>query len=213
LDIEEGRMQKPLTRAVEVILTGGVLVYPTETLYALGGDATRPGTVAGIEALKNRPLGKPFPVLIGSWELLWTVVDRVPREAEEIMRVFWPGPLSILVPGKEGLPSQIRGEDKMVCVRWTSHPFAAALSRESGRPLIATSANLSNQPPASRPWELDGDLAVHADLFVQGKPWPTGGLPSTIIRCEEQQIKIIRVGAVPRNALEQKGFVLAGPNS
>jgi L-threonylcarbamoyladenylate synthase len=202
-------MPIPLLQAVEVIRTGGVLIYPTETFYALGGDATNPLIAGRTEALKSRPAGKPFPVLIGSWELLWTVVDRLPPLEEKIMRCFWPGPLSVLLPCRADLPAQVRG-DGTICVRWTSHPLAAALSRESSRPLIATSANRSDQPPASRPWEVDRALGAQTDQFITEEPWPTGGAPSTIIRCEGERISVLRTGAVSIRELQRCGFEVGG---
>ena len=127
------------------------------------------------------------------------------------MRIFWPGPLSVLLSARKDLPVQIRGADGTVCLRWTSHPLAALLSRESSQPLIATSANLSERPPVNRPWDLDELLAAQSDLVVGNEPWPAGGLPSTIVRCEGDALSILRTGAVPRHRLEESGFEILGP--
>jgi L-threonylcarbamoyladenylate synthase len=207
----DSRMQPSLSRAVEILWAGGVLVYPTETFYAMGGDAASPRTAERVEAMKSRPAGKPFPVIIGSWELLWSVADRLPPQEEKVARCFWPGPLSLLIPGRSDLPDQVRGSEGTICVRWSSHPLAALLSRESSRALIATSANLSEQPPVSRPWSVNEQLAMHSDVMIDDEPWPAGGVPSTIVSCDGQGVRILRPGAVSRLALEQKGFEVIGP--
>jgi L-threonylcarbamoyladenylate synthase len=203
-------MHATLDQAVEAVLSGDVLVYPTETFFALGGDATCPQAARKVEALKLRPPGKPFPVLTGSWELILAVVVGLTPLEERIARRFWPGPLSILLPARKGLPPHVQGADGTVCLRWTSNPVAGAISRECAKPLIATSANRSAGPPASRPWELDGELLRKVRLVMDEEPWPSGGLPSTIVRCSGQEVEIVRAGAVSREALEGLGVALRG---
>jgi L-threonylcarbamoyladenylate synthase len=203
-------MNATLEQAVNAVLTGDVLVYPTETFFALGGDATSPQAAQRVEALKLRPPGKSFPVLAGSWELTRAIVAGMTPFEERIARRFWPGPLSILLPAREGLPPHVRGADGTVCLRWTSHPVAGAISREAAKPLIATSANRSAEPPASRPWELDKELLREIRLIMDAEPWPSGGLPSTIIRCTGQEVEIVRAGAVSREELEVAGATIRG---
>jgi L-threonylcarbamoyladenylate synthase len=205
-----GGMNATLEQAVNAVLTGDVLVYPTETFFALGGDATSHQVARKVESLKLRPPGKPFPVLTGSWELTRAIVAEMTPLEERIARKFWPGPLSILLQAREGLPPHVRGADGTVCLRWTSHPVAGAISRESAKPLIATSANRSAEPPASRPWQLDKELLHEIRLVMDAKPWPSGGLPSTIIRCTGQAVEIVRAGAVSREALEGVGITIRG---
>lgn len=193
--------------ALAAIARGGVLVYPTETLYALGGDGTSPVAAARVCRLKGRDPAKPLPLVLAGADQLALVTDRAPGDLERLGAAFWPGPLSVLVPALPGLPPEVRDARGLTSVRVTPHPLAARLCRESGRPLIATSANLSGLPPTADPAALDPDLAAAVDLVLAVAPRPGGGAPSTVVAClGSGALAVHREGAVTVQALREAGF-------
>ncbi len=198
-----------MQNAAEVIKQGKCLIYPTETLYAIGGSAFDQGVADEIVRIKGRPADKPLPVIVGSMEQLDMVTGWVSKALVHLARNFWPGPLSILVRAGKKLPHQLHDERGFTSVRWTAHPIASRLCLESGVPLIATSANASGKPGAGKPQELDPSLVGRVALAVLDKPWPSGGLPSTVVRCMgTDRVCILRQGAVTAAALKKAGFTI-----
>lgn len=198
-----------LQRALETIRNGGCLIYPTETLYALGAGVFHPEAARRVVTLKARPLNKPLPLIIGSREQLGMITGWMSKTLDHLARSFWPGPLSILVPARRDLPPEVRDARGLTSVRLTAHPLAARLCVQAGTPLIATSANLSGHPAAARPEELDRELTRQV-LVLSEKPWPAGGRPSTVVRClGTDLIEVLRHGAVADEDLANAGFELA----
>lgn len=199
--------------AVDALLHGGVLVYPTETLYALGCDARNIAAVSRVLRLKGRPENKPLPVVVADMGGLGRILDgEMPGDVLRLGERFWPGPLSVLVRTR-GLATAVRDASGFTSVRVTAHPLAAALCSATGAPLVATSANLSGEPAAGVPAELDPVLAVQADLVLDQKPWPSGGAPSTVVALDGPgRLRLIRAGAVPVSELEAQGFRVSAGN-
>ncbi|NJB67103.1 L-threonylcarbamoyladenylate synthase [Desulfobaculum xiamenense] len=202
-------MNSAMERACRVILDGGVLVYPTETLYAIGCDGLDAAAAARVYALKGRDPSKPLPLLVADAAQLSLVTDWSPQEISVLAEHFWPGPLSVLVPARAGLPAQIQDRRGLTSVRVTPHPVAAELSRRTGRPIVATSANISGQPAVCVPGQLDAGLCAGADFVLDERPWPAGGLPSTVVGVEgEGRLAVYREGAVSVERLEAVGFTV-----
>lgn len=186
---------------------GGVAVYPTETLYALGCSALSEAACAKVAVIKGRPQSKPLPLIIGRVEQLGQAAADVSGDVRSLAVEFWPGPLSILVPGARGLAPQVMDSRGMTSVRVTPHPAAAALSVDLDAPLVATSANFSGQAPAERFAGLDAALLARADAALASGPEPSGGPPSTVVEpLGGANLLLLREGAVPATALEQAGF-------
>ena len=208
-----------LLRAVDVVRSGGCLVYPTETLYALGGDGRSAAVAARVRELKARPAAKPLPLILGSLDMLPLVTEQAGGALLRLAEAFWPGPLSVLVPALDSLPAAVKDSRGLTSVRVSPHPVAARLSREAGCPLIATSANPSGGVPAGRLEDLDPELARSADLVLDEPPYPRGGDPSTVVELAAEggapRLRVIRLGAVPVAALLAAGFLLVreGENS
>jgi L-threonylcarbamoyladenylate synthase len=194
-------------KAVTVVRAGGVLAYPTETLYALGCNARDESAVHRVAMVKGRPSGKPMPLIVGAMEQLPLVACTVKAEERELMQRFWPGPLTLLLQAAEGLSSLVRDRDGQVAVRWTAHPLAARLCVEAGCPIVATSCNLAGCPAASRPEEVDSSLLLKTEGLLADRPWPAGGLPSTVAEVTGPgQIRIFRLGAVSVEELSWAGY-------
>ncbi|MFW6324617.1 MAG: L-threonylcarbamoyladenylate synthase, partial [Desulfovibrionales bacterium] len=135
------------------------------------------------------------------------VVEKTVPGMEKLIETFWPGPLSLVVPGRGSLPDQVVDSQGQVCVRWSPHPLASFLSRRSRRPLVATSANRNGEEPAKDILQIHHALRKNVDAIVEEPPYPEGGLPSTIIRpVSEKEVLILRQGVVSPDALKIAGF-------
>lgn len=192
---------------VDVLAQGGVAVFPTETLYALGCLAADLQAVRRVAAIKGRSDAKPLPLVIGSLAQLALVTHDAGGDLLALAEAFWPGPVSLLVRAHEELSPLVQDADGYTSVRVTSHPTAARLCTQLGAPLVATSANVSGRPPAARLDDLDPELIRQVDLVWRDRPWPSGGAPSTVVRFTGPgRLKVLRLGVVPVKALEGAGF-------
>ncbi|WP_027721001.1 L-threonylcarbamoyladenylate synthase [Maridesulfovibrio zosterae] len=195
--------------AINIIKTGGVLIYPTETLFAVGADACDERAANRVALIKGRPVSKPLPLIIGSMEQLDLVTSFASADLLRIASHFWPGPLSILVKAREELPSAVKDSRGYTSVRWTDHPLASSLCLKARTPLIATSANMSGKPATADVSKLDADLTVMVEGVFDSEPGPRGGSPSTVIEpFKDGRIKILREGVVSGRELIRAGFVL-----
>lgn len=196
-----------LQQIIARILNGECMIFPTETLYAIGGDSLNPQTATRIRELKGRPEDKPLPLIIGDISQLERVTTEITSEVLRLARSFWPGPLSVLVKARPEFPATVKDDVGYTSVRWTPHTLAAKLCLDVGRPLIATSANISGRPAAVSPDHLDKELLERVPLAFLERPWPQGGLPSTVVRIlGPTHLKIIRPGAIPADQLTKAGF-------
>ncbi|BDQ35264.1 L-threonylcarbamoyladenylate synthase [Pseudodesulfovibrio portus] len=192
---------------LKVMNAGGVAVYPTETLYAVGCDAMNREACERVTRIKGRPDDMPLPLIIGSIDMLGLVTDNKSSSLLELAKAFWPGPLSILVKAIPELPDLLCDEEGYTSVRYSGHPFAAELSRRLKRPIVATSANISGQEPVALPEDLDPELLALVDESYLDPPWPRGDKPSTVVRMlGASRLEILRDGAVSVKKLCDKGF-------
>ena len=192
---------------LKAMQAGQVVVYPTETLYALGCDATNAAACDLVMEIKARPEAKPLPLIIGGLQMLPLVTDERPAALDQLAKAFWPGPLSILVKALPGLPSQLSDAEGYTSVRWSGHPFASELARRLKHPVVATSANISGKPAAALPEDIDPVLVERAGAVYYDPPWPRGGKPSTVVRVlGATRLAVLREGAVSVKMLCDKGF-------
>ncbi|MUM76216.1 threonylcarbamoyl-AMP synthase [Pseudodesulfovibrio sp. F-1] len=192
---------------LKAMAAGEVVVYPTETLYALGCDATNAAACDKVMQIKGRTAAKPLPLIIGGVDMLGLVTDDRPSALLQLASAFWPGPLSILVRALPGLPSNLSDDDGYTSVRWSGHPFASELSRRLRRPIVATSANLGGEAPVALPEDLSPQLMEMVGAAYVDPPWPKGGKPSTVIRVlGATRLEVLRDGAVSVKKLCDKGF-------
>lgn len=196
--------------AVDAILDGKVLAFPTETFYGLGCDARNQQAVDRIFFLKGRAADKPLPLLVGDKSQLGMVVRELSSAAAKLAALFWPGPLTLLLPGVAGLPMGVTGPDGLVAVRVSSHPGAAALSLQAQAPLAATSANISGRPPVTTAADLDPNLIQRCAGVLVHPPEPAGGAPSTIIHpAPDDTLHVLREGAISPARLAATGFAVS----
>lgn len=191
---------------------GGLIAYPTETVYGLGSWPTDAGLDA-LARLKGRPPRKPFLLLISSLAMLEDTGLSLNASARTLAREFWPGPLTLVLPGGEGrLPARLRGPESGIAVRWTSHAALAAMIEVLGAPITSTSANKPGGPPAPG---ADGIGTLFPDAISRGELLVIdGGVlgnvpPSTLVDCTSSVPRLVREGAIPRDELRRRAGRMA----
>jgi L-threonylcarbamoyladenylate synthase len=188
-----------LDRAAEALRCGGLVVAPTETLVGLLAAALHREALRRLARLKDRPADQPFPLLLPSVAALDLVACATSPTARRLIAAFWPGPLTLLLPALPGLPPDIVGPGRLVAVRVPGPCIAADICRRIGGPLVATSANRRGARPPTDAAEVDAAIAAEAALIIPGRA--AGGLPSTIVACDEAGYRIVRPGAVEEAAI------------
>ncbi len=191
--------QVDLNKIVQALDDGQTMIYPTETCYGLGGDATNPLVVEKIFAIKGRSKEKSLIILASSLDMMRPYILSSPI-LEKIARTYWPGPLTVIVPVAPGctLPSGVVHSDGTIAFRVTDHPFVQSLLRAFGRPLISTSANRSGEKAAYRPEEvytMGARMSTSPDLFIDAGVLPANP-PSTVIRLQGDHVEVVRQGSV-----------------
>ena len=176
--------------AVQALARGGLILLPTETVYGLAGDLTLPGVLEKIYRAKGRPEQKPIPLLVGSWREAEAFGAQMGARARALAEKFWPGPLTMVLRTPEGFKG----------FRVPDDPVALAVLQRAGKALGVTSANRSGEPPAVTAAAAMEVLGDWVELALDAGP-SRGGVPSTVVRVEEEQLEILRPGAIPASAL------------
>lgn len=183
-----------LDRALGVLAAGGLLIYPTDTLYALGGRALSVQAALRVREAKGRPEGKAFPLIVGSPQQAEELAAVWPAVAERLARRFWPGPLSLVVVARSGLPEALLGGGATLAMRVPARGLPRRLALAAG-PLISTSANRSGEPaPLTCAEALTSLGASAADLALDGGPGRS--LPSTVVDVTGPRPRLLRAGLV-----------------
>ena len=155
-----------LNRAGDIIKAGGLVAFPTETVYGLGGDALNPGASKKIYAAKGRPSDNPLIVHIYRLEDLFEVADNVSRDAMKLAEKFWPGPLTMIFKKKDRVPSETTGGLDTVAVRMPSNRIAAGFIEAAGGYIAAPSANLSGRPSPTEASHVIEDMDGRIDMII-----------------------------------------------
>lgn len=202
-----------IRRVGEVVRNGGVIVFPTDTLYGIGGDPLNPSTVQRVLAIKRREK-KPMPVLVSSIEMAQKFVN-VDERAKKLMKAFWPGGLTIILRANPLVPDKLTMGSNKLGIRMPDHEVALKIIEASGGGLIGTSANITGQPPATSVDELAREVEEAVDLIVDGGKTKLG-VPSTVVELDSMEdssrvkgsrlgsVRIIRVGAIGADLIESK---------
>jgi L-threonylcarbamoyladenylate synthase len=190
-----------MARAAAVLRGGGLVAFPTETVYGLGANALDPEAVAAVFRAKGRPAHNPLIVHVAEAAAARRVAADWPEEAARLARQFWPGPLTLVLPRRDGVPDGVTAGGPTVAVRVPAHPVALALLRAAGLPVAAPSANRSGQLSPTRAEHVLRGLGGHIDLVLDGGPTP-GGIESTVLDVTCHPPRLLRPGLVGRAALE-----------
>ncbi len=201
-----------LPRVIAHLNACGLLAYPTETVYGLGSRA-RAADVQALAALKGRRRDKPFLLLVADRAMAEAQGLAFNDAASALARAFWPGPLSLVLPGGSGrLPDTLRGPEGGIAVRWTSHRGMARLVRQLGEPVTSTSANLPGGSPAPGAEAILRDFAAAVDtgaLLVLDGGVLGNSPPSTVVDCTQPAPRLIREGALTLAELRRAAGRLA----
>lgn len=187
--------------ALAALRAGEVVVYPTETFYGIAADAFAPAALERIFAIKGRDIAKTIALIAHDTAAAFAIAREVPEFARRLADVFWPGPLTLVLPARRGIPDALIGPDGGVGVRVSSHPIARALASGLGRPITATSANRSGEAPARTIEQARAALDDKVKVFVEGGTL-IGGAPSTVVQCARDGWRLLRAGAVGVNEIE-----------
>lgn len=196
-----------ITQAAELLRQNEVVAFPTETVYGLGANAESTEAVAKIYDAKGRPSDNPLIVHVSDIGQLDRIISHIPETAEKLMKHFWPGPLTLVLPCKPGILSpRVTAGLSTVAVRMPDHPVALSVIRSAGLPIAAPSANLSGKPSPTKAehvaHDLDGRIAGIVDGGLTGI-----GVESTVLSCTGEQPVLLRPGGVTKEQIE----AAAGP--
>ena len=185
---------------VERLVAGSLVAFPTDTVYALAASLSHPEALARLAALKTRPPDKPIPVLLAAA----TDLDLVGREPHPHLVAlagrFWPGPLTVAVPARQGMPSAVVAPDGTIGARVPNHFLAIEVIGRAGGAVAASSANRAGEPPARDAAEVLAALGPDLDVLLDGGATP-GGVPSTVITTDGPDLRVVRDGPIPAEVI------------
>ncbi len=181
-----------LRRAVEVLAGGGVIIYPTDTIYGLGCDITHKSGVERIRRIKGRDARKPMSFVCADLNDIARYA-RVSNYAYRILRRLLPGPYTFVLPATKETPRLLRSRQKTVGIRIPDHPVTAAIVKELGQPILSTSANRSEQDAITDPWQLEEELGHDVDLILECGQLPV--LPSSVVSLVGDEAVVLRRGS------------------
>lgn len=198
--IEKIRAQ--INKAAEIIRGGGLVAFPTETVYGLGADGLNPVAVAKIFEVKNRPTFNPLILHIESAERLHSVCEIPSDKVYELINEFWPGPLTLVLPKKQHVPAIVTGGLDTVAVRMPNNSIALELIKKSNTPIAAPSANLFGQLSPTRAVHVGKQLGDKINMILDGGKCSVG-IESTILLIEKDEITVLRHGGIPVESLRE----------
>ncbi len=188
-----------IPRALQILRQGGVVAFPTDTVYGIGANVFSGESIEKLFIAKGRAAAKAIPVLIGDPQQLNLVAASVSQNALRLAQRFWPGPLTLVVARHPSLPANL-SPLPTVGVRMPDHPVALALLRLCG-PLATTSANLSGGADPSSAQDVLAQLAGRIDLILDSGACP-GGVPSTVVDCTSSDLRLLRPGPLSLEDLQ-----------
>ncbi len=188
--------------AAQVLKRGGLVAFPTETVYGLGGDGFDDKAAERIYRAKGRPSDNPLILHISNKETLYKITDNVPIKAEKLIDKFWPGPLTIIFGKGKDVPYKTTGGLDTVAVRMPNHPVALAMIEASGLAIAAPSANISGRPSPTTAEHVILDLEDKIDMIIDGGEVGIG-LESTIVDMTDETPIILRPGYITKEMLEE----------
>jgi L-threonylcarbamoyladenylate synthase len=193
-------------RVIEALTQGAVVAFPTDTVYGIGCRIDDEGAVRRLYEIKSRPLTEPLPILLADLGQLPDYVTTVPEIARTLIRQFWPGPLTLVLPRSPRVPALVAGGGPTVAVRLPRHPIPRALARGVGVPIVGTSANSHGRPTPVTAQHVLFDLGDRIDFVLDGGRTSLE-IESTVIEVTGPMVRILRHGAIPDEAL----VTAAGP--
>jgi len=194
--------RRVIEAAAEILCKGGLVAFPTETVYGLGALALNPHAVRKIFTAKDRPDWDPLIVHVRDLPMAHALMKRLQPQFELLVSRFWPGPLTLVVEKAAQVPDEVTAGRPNVALRMPWHPVAAALLDITGAPVAAPSANRFGRPSPTRAEHVTEDLGDRVDMILDAGPTPMG-VESTVLDLTQSPVKILRPGGVSREQLEK----------
>lgn len=191
-----------ISQAAEIIKSGGLVAFPTETVYGLGANGLDRIAVAKIYQAKGRPSDNPLILHVAETKMVEQLSQNIPKEASLLMDTFWPGPLTLVLPKTAGIPPEVTGGLETVAIRMPDHPVALALIKAAEVPVAAPSANKSGRPSPTTAAHVQTDLQGRIDVILDGGPAGLG-VESTVLDLSGSIPTILRPGGVTHEQLAQ----------
>ena len=204
-------MNPEIRKAARILKRGGVVAFPTETVYGLGAVLSSARGLRKIFRVKGRPADNPLIVHVADRRQLAKLAEEVPEPARMLMRRFWPGPLTLVLRRSRSVPPRVTAGLDTVAVRMPRHPVALGLIRAAGEPIAAPSANRSGRPSPTHYAEVLRELGGRADLVLKGGRSHVG-LESTVVDATGVPLRILRPGFVTLEDLRRVVRAVAGPS-
>jgi L-threonylcarbamoyladenylate synthase len=194
-------IQEQLEKGVAILKDGGIIAFPTDTVYGLGASSVIDSAVERVYRIKRRPISQALPLLLADLSQLEKVVKSIPTSARLLAERFWPGPLTLVLKKSNAVSDIVSGGGKTIAVRIPAHPIPTILARRLGKPIVGTSANLSGQPSALTAAEAREQLGDRVDFIIEGDC--PGGRESTVVDLSGESSVILRQGALSIAELRQ----------
>lgn len=200
-----GDFQGAVDHAADILLSGGVVAFPTETFYGLAVDIRNDEAIQRLYTIKRRPSNQPVLILINSGEVLESYVEHIPPVARRLMDEFWPGGLTLVFKAGPAVSPLLTGDTRKIGIRLSSHPLVGALAGAIGAPISGTSANISGLPACRTAAEVMESFGQDIDLILDGGR-TAGETGSTLIDVTELPLRILREGVVTKADLKAASF-------
>ncbi len=194
-------IKKQVERGISILKQGGLVAFPTDTVYGLGANINLPKVVLRVYEAKARPRSMALPILLADTSQIGDVARRVPDVAWLLINRFWPGALTLVLPRSNAVPDAVTAGEDTVAIRIPDHPIPIALIRGIEAPIVGTSANLSGQPSPVTADEVRSQLGGRTDLIIDGGRCP--GKESTIVDVTGEKPVLLRAGAISKEELER----------
>jgi L-threonylcarbamoyladenylate synthase len=201
-----------ITTAAQILLSGGLVAFPTETVYGLGADALNQAAIARIYAAKQRPWDDPLIVHVGGRQQVMDVAESIPPLAALLMEYFWPGPLTLILPRRASVPDIVAAGGPTIGIRMPDHPVALSLLHTAGIPVAAPSANRFMHTSPTTAAHVLADLDGRIDCILDGGSCPVG-IESTVLDVTSSPPRILRPGGVTKEALQRFIPQVSGPDT
>ena len=194
--------QALIKEAVEILKNGGIVIYPTETVYGVGCDPLNREACEKVQRIKKRKDNKPLLLLACSLSQVEDFAGKLAEIPQRLADIFWPGPLTMVIKPVKDVPDYLLGRSQGIAFRVTSNPVAASLASEFGRPLTSTSANLTGQTPMLTFEETLNIFGDNADIVLENSE-SLHGKPSTVVDLTSKHLAIIREGSISRKRIQE----------
>ena len=202
LDLKEKIDYEKLKEPAKILRDGGIVVFPTETVYGIGANALNEEAVKNIYKIKNRDINKPLSILISNMEMINQVAENITELEYKLMKKFFPGPFTIIINKKEIIPDVVTANKKTVGVRMPNEKIALKLIEMAGVPIATPSANISGKPSGTNIEDIKRDFKENVDFYIDGGESKIG-VPSTIVQVINGVPHILRQGVITEEEIKK----------